>query len=125
MNIIIMDEEWEQMFQEGHKISSSPMLREFEWKIKVRFFRTPFLTSKFSGTSDKCWRGCGLVGDHTHIFWDCPKLLNYWKDIQDEIDKCLSIKIPLDPSLIILGIFENKIRTNYHFHLLKFLLVLA
>jgi len=51
MNIIIMDEEWEQMFQEGHQISSSPMLREFEWKIKVRFFRTPFITSKFSGTS--------------------------------------------------------------------------
>jgi len=45
-------EEWEQMFQEGHKISSSPILSEFKWKIKVRFFRSPFITSKFSGTSD-------------------------------------------------------------------------
>uniref|UniRef100_A0A3B1JK50 Uncharacterized protein n=1 Tax=Astyanax mexicanus TaxID=7994 RepID=A0A3B1JK50_ASTMX len=47
-------------------------------------------------TSNKCWRVCGLVGDHTHIFWNCPLLLAYWKNIQNEINKCLNIEfVPL------------------------------
>ena len=73
MNIVIKDEEWVETMRNGHKITESQILREFEWKTKTRFFRTPFITSKFGKTSDRCWRGCGLVGDHTDIFWDCPK----------------------------------------------------
>uniref|UniRef100_A0A8B9GTY6 Uncharacterized protein n=1 Tax=Astyanax mexicanus TaxID=7994 RepID=A0A8B9GTY6_ASTMX len=46
-------------------------------------------------TSNKCWRVCGLVGDHTHIFWNCPLLLAYWKNIQNEINKCLNIEFVL------------------------------
>uniref|UniRef100_A0A8C5H005 Reverse transcriptase n=1 Tax=Gouania willdenowi TaxID=441366 RepID=A0A8C5H005_GOUWI len=86
MNIIIKDDDWERTLREGHKITNSPSLKEFEWKTKIRFFRSPFVTSKFGGTSDRCWRGCVLVGDYTHVFWDCPKLTNYWKDIQGEIE---------------------------------------
>lgn len=25
-------------------------------------------------TSSQRWRGSDLVGDHTHIFWDCPNI---------------------------------------------------
>lgn len=121
MNIIINDEDWEKMFREGHRISNSPMLREFEWKIKIWFFRTPLLISRFNHTSDKCWRGCGLIGDFTHIFWDCPKLSTYWKGIQKEINNCLCITIPLEPSFIILGIFQNKIQDHSKTYILKIL----
>lgn len=58
INMIIKFDDWEQMFWEGHKISNSPTFREFEWKTKARFFRTPFVTSKFGRTTDKCWSGC-------------------------------------------------------------------
>lgn len=35
MNIIIKDEDWEQTLREGHKITNSLVLREFEWKTKI------------------------------------------------------------------------------------------
>ena len=99
MNTIIPDNGWELSCREGHKITNSPIWKEFELKIKMRFLRTPVVTSKFADTSDQCWRGCGLVGDHTHIFWDCPKLLRYWINIQSEIKKCLNVDLPLKPIL--------------------------
>ena len=68
MNTIIPDNDWELSCSEGHKITNSPIWKEFEWKTKMRFFRTPVVTSRFADTSDLCWKGCGLVGDHTHIY---------------------------------------------------------
>jgi len=35
--------------------------------------------------------GCGKVGDHTHIFWDCPKLLTLGKEVKDEIMKIVHV----------------------------------
>lgn len=125
MNIIIKDEEWVETMRNGHKITKSQILREFEWKTKTRFFRTPFITSRFGKTWEECWRGCGLVGDHTHIFWDCPKLTNYWKDIHYEIKKCLSIDVPLTPNSMILGIFPNTIKPKCVILQLKILLLIA
>merc|ERR1712035_181329 len=66
MNTIISDKNWELSCREGHKITSCPIWREFDWKVRMRFFRTPLITSKSCGTTDQCWRGSGLVGDHTH-----------------------------------------------------------
>lgn len=125
MNVIIKDEDWEKTMQDGHKLTNSPAFREFEWKTKIRFFRTPFITHKFGGTSDKCWRGCGDVGDHTHIFWNCKKLTNYWKDIQCEIKKCLGVNIPLDPTFVLLGIFPIHFKPNCNKNILKILILIA
>ena len=70
----------------------------------MRFFRIPVISSRFADTSNQSWRGCGLAGDHTHIFLDCPKLLRYWLNIQIEIEKCLNVDLPLKPSCFVLGI---------------------
>lgn len=125
MNTIITDEGWEQSCREGHKVTNSPTWREFEWKIKMRFFRTPLVSSKFGDTLGHCWRGCGLVGDHTHIFWDCPKLSGYWHDIQNEIKKCLKIEVPLEPSYFLGGILPEKFENNSQISLLRILLLVA
>uniref|UniRef100_A0A3Q2DFL4 Reverse transcriptase zinc-binding domain-containing protein n=1 Tax=Cyprinodon variegatus TaxID=28743 RepID=A0A3Q2DFL4_CYPVA len=79
----------------------------------------------FKHTSDKCWRDCGLIRYLTHIFWDCPKLSTYWKGIQKQIKKCLGVTILLQPTLIILGIFQNIIQDRSKTYVLKILLVLA
>src|SRR4029434_304258 len=70
----------------------------------------------------KCgkWRGCGKVGDHTHIFWDCPK-----KKIQREIKACFFIDIPLEPSHFILGILPDNLEENSQTKLLRALLIIA
>lgn len=75
-NIIISEEEWEETFKEGHKITNSPTWREFDLKVKMRYFYTPFITSKYSNTTDLCWRECGAVGDSTHIL-GLPKIKGF------------------------------------------------
>ena len=40
MNTIIPDVNWKLSCREGHKITNSPLWKEFEWKIKMTFFRT-------------------------------------------------------------------------------------
>lgn len=81
LSSLISDKDWELFCREGYEITNSPIWKEFEWKVKMRFFSTPLVVWKFNGSSDKCWRGCGLVGDQTHIFWDFQRLLGYWQNI--------------------------------------------
>ena len=64
-----------------------------------------------------------FTGDHTHIFWDCPKLSGYWHDIQNEIKKCLKIEVPLEPSYFLVGILPENLENNSQTSLLRILLV--
>lgn len=55
-----------------------------------------------------CWRKCGKIGDHSHVFLllfflDCPKIQEFWKNVKKEIDKILELEIPLDPVVCLLG----------------------
>lgn len=38
MDIIISDKGWERTNTDGYKSTNSPSLREFEWKVKIRYF---------------------------------------------------------------------------------------
>lgn len=125
MNTIILDEQWEPSCSQGHRITSSPNWKEFGCKIKTRYFRTPFITSKWSNTSNHSWRGCGFVRDHTHIFWDCPKISEYWQNVQKEIKKCLCIDLPLEPLHFVLGELPADLEENSQTYLLRVLLLIA
>lgn len=41
---------WEESHLSSHKITNSSMWKEFDWKVKVRYFRTP------SSGVQVCWR---------------------------------------------------------------------
>ena len=99
-NIIITDEQWEETFKAGHKVTNSPTWREFDWKIKMKYFITRSITSRYSNPSKMCWRGCGLVGDFTHRFGDCRKILDFWNNIQKEIKHVMGIDFTLTLHLL-------------------------
>lgn len=93
-----------------HKGVGSQVWREFDWKTKISFFRTPlksFLTK--SSMSDKCWRNCGLVGDQTHICWDCPTIHSFWKDIKCILESLLKVNISFDSQTFLLDIFPDNL----------------
>lgn len=82
INVIIEDETWEQVCEEGQRVTKSPLWKEFGWKLRMRYFRTPFLVAKFNkNKTNLCWTNYKKIGDHTHIFWDCAKLKPYWEVI--------------------------------------------
>lgn len=94
--MVIEDKEWEESWGKWQKCLSSPNWREFSWKIRMRFFRTPIVIANYnSKASDLCWWGCGQIGDYSHIFWDCPKVKAYWEPIKREIGKILNLNITM------------------------------
>lgn len=54
LNIIIDDGEWETMCIRSRKGINSNMWKEFDWKMKTRFFKTPSVVSR-------CGRGIVLM----------------------------------------------------------------
>lgn len=124
-NVIITDDEWEESFRSGHKLTNSPTWREFDWKVKMRYFNTPSVTAKYSKTSDLCWRNCDMVGDFTHIFWDCPKIIDFWKCVKIEIKRILGIDLHLDLTLSIIGILPEDLIDRDSRYLLRVLLLIA
>lgn len=125
LNILINENEWDETCLSGHKLTNSPNWREFDWKIKNRYFGTPIITAKYGVSSALCWRGCGHQGDLSHIMWACPKLQEYWDGVKRIIEQILDIKIKLDPKLFILGIPSGLQMGKKKTYLLRTLLLIA
>lgn len=47
--------------------------------------------------SPLCWRECGEVGTHAHIWWQCHLIQSYWVEVLDLIKKISGNEIGLDP----------------------------
>ena len=63
-----------------------------------------------------------MVGEHTHIFWDCPKIQIIWKKIKAELEK---MDLPMDSLLFLLDVFPDHLLTTDQCYLLHVLLVIA
>lgn len=105
LKTIIEDNIWEELCTNCHKGINSQLWKEFEWKLKIRYFNTPLIISSYvkEPSVELCWRKCGKIGDHSHIFWDCPVIEGFWKSVKEEIGKILQVNVPLDPLLFLLG----------------------
>ncbi len=127
LNTIIEDEVWTSVCASCHKGISSQMWKEFDWKMKMRFFRVPLVVAKFDSSSQlaQCWRGCGEVGDYVHIFWECPKIQVYWQGVKREISKVLGYDIPMHPVFFLLDGFPPDQFSKSHLFALHILLMAA
>ncbi len=127
LNTIIEDEMWTSVCASCHKGISSQIWKEFDWKMKMRFFRVPLVVAKFDSSSQlaQCWRGCGEVGDYVHIFWECPKIQVYWQGVKREISKVLGYDIPMHPVFFLLDGFPPDQFSKSHLFALHILLMAA
>ena len=92
-NKCIPGEVWTKYCEFQWRISNSPLWRTFGWKTLCRYFITPAQSSHYSGTSS-CWRNCGSQdANHSHVFWDCPKVHSFWRKIHLELEIIFGIKI--------------------------------
>uniref|UniRef100_A0A3Q1EQT2 Reverse transcriptase zinc-binding domain-containing protein n=1 Tax=Acanthochromis polyacanthus TaxID=80966 RepID=A0A3Q1EQT2_9TELE len=60
---------------------------------------TPSVIAKYSKTSDRCWRNCGIVGDFTHIFWDCQKIMEFWSCVKAELRRTLGVDLLINMAM--------------------------
>lgn len=65
-----------------YKSSICTGIQETNFKILTRWYNTPAkLHRVFPSTSDHCWRCQEEQGILLHIFWNCPKLEQLWKEV--------------------------------------------
>ena len=84
------------------------------------------MISKFDkNTTALCWKDCKQIGDHTHVFLDCPKLKKYWEGIRKEIAVILKIDLPLDPKVYIIGVVPEGLANKQVVYILNILLLIA
>ena len=123
----ISQEDWADACSEAHKVTNSNSWREYQWKIISRFFKTPLLTARAGTTpTSECWRQCGdQVGNHTHIFWTCPKLRQFWNTVYRDINRIFDMQIPQDFKTAILGITPTGFEGRKNIYLLQILLAAA
>ncbi len=87
-NTIIEDELWDKLCHRCHKGIIVNSGRNSTGKLKCVIF---ILLGLFKFCKrplcSLCWRQCVKTGDHSHIFWDCSVILEYWENIKKEIEK--------------------------------------
>lgn len=68
--------------------STSSQIQEMSYKFLTRWYRTPVKLPQMYRTTDaRCWRGCGQRGTFLHLWWLCPKIRGFWKEIAPWVER--------------------------------------
>ena len=82
LDIHISTNEWRHIFTFIHKGSLNVLTQENGYKIYSKWYRTPHVIHKFSpSTSPTCWRCKSALGTLIHIWWECPIVQPFWKEV--------------------------------------------
>ena len=91
--------------------------------IVTRFFRTPAQKTNYSNQT-ACWRSCGnTLANHFHIFWSCPSVGPFWREILRVLEAVFKRKMFLNFKVLYLCDLDGLDYTKQDKYLLRVLLV--
>lgn len=103
LSLALSDEDWGLIWEHTHKGFVNISAQENRYKLSTRWYRTPDKLQKiFPAVPPECWR-CGLgAGSLLHIWWDCPSLQPFWKEVHGRITDITSLPINFSPAQFLL-----------------------
>ncbi|KAF0878347.1 LORF2 protein, partial [Crocuta crocuta] len=75
-------------------------------KMATKRWRASAGKNILSLSNSRCWRGCGDTGTLLHCWWECKLVQPLWKTVWRFLRK-LTIELPYDPAIALLGIYPR------------------
>ena len=124
LGVEITEDDWFNVCRVQHSATGSRVWREFGWKNIIRFFITPKIKGRYASGQNSCWRLCGQAeADHTHVFWKCQKMEDYWEGVWSVLREILGYEIPKTCLVLYLGNIPQEEVQGRDKYLVKVLLV--
>lgn len=103
LHLDLTEEDWETIHIHTHKGSLNVAIQENGYKILTKWYRTPSRIHKFSPSiPNTCWRCNGDVGSMIHIWWECPILQVFWREVHDIIQRVTTYTLDFAPAQYLL-----------------------
>ena len=86
--------------------------REMQIKTTMRYhLMLVRMAAIKKSTNNKCWRGCGEMGNFLYYWWVCKLVQPPWR-IAWRLLKTLGIELPYNPAIPLLGVHPEETRTE-------------
>ena len=87
----------------AHKASMATKYQEGGYKILTRWYRTPAVLNRmYPQVANQCWRCQNAEGTIFHIFWECPKLKEFWTMVSETVLEVTEVDLGDNPSAFLL-----------------------
>ena len=109
----LSDRFWDAALKNINSSSSCARLCLIQFKVLHRMHYSKAKLSRiYPDLTDICDRCSQAPADLTHMFWSCPRLVEYWQSFFNVISEILGVKLDPSPSIAIFGIPEEGTRLN-------------
>ena len=96
-------------------------MRSFQYKILQRILTTNKFLNICGIKADKCYF-CGIMTETLeHLFWECPKITQFWKKMVKTLEPYINLYEILNCKSILLGVRlgQNETLVNHLINIIK------
>ncbi|XP_078590159.1 uncharacterized protein LOC144870234 [Branchiostoma floridae x Branchiostoma japonicum] len=95
---------WKQVFRLIYKTTICPRLRFFQFRMLHKFLPTRKMLYIWKLSDSPICIHCGNEQEDTlHLFWECPRVSQFWRDVKKWHERVSSEPLHIDLASVILG----------------------
>ena len=103
LDLELDDIEWTENYQDVFKWTISSKLRSFYYQLRMKDIMCNNKLHKMKKIADPACDWCDNDNQHIiHLFWDCPSIINIWKETSQHINDILGCDLVIKKELIFL-----------------------